>query len=243
MAAKVAEELPTAPFIYFGDTKYVPYGARSASEVVALIARICHYLVEQGATSLVMACNTSSALAYDEVVKWCPVPVIGIIEAAAKTAAGLSRNGRIGVISNVLTAQSGAYARAVKRYNASAVVFPQGCPKLVPLVEKGCVSGPEAEAALHEYIDPLLERGIDTLVFGCTHYPFFRETLEKMTEGRLTLVDPAVYVAEELRSRGYGEAQDEGTRRYVVSGDPQHFAQVAQQLLGLDLGEVEKALD
>lgn len=242
VAAKVAEALPTASFVYFGDTKYVPYGVRSADEVVTLIMRICHYLVDQGATSLVMACNTSSALAYEPVAQWSPVPVIGIIEAAAKAAASITRNGRIGAISNVLTAQSGAYARAVHRYDSSAVVLAQGCPKLVPLAERGCVSGPEAEAALHEYVDPLLEQGIDTLVFGCTHYPFFRATLEKITDRRLALVDPAVYVAEELRALGYGQGTQAGKRRYAVSGDPQQFAQVARQLLGIDLGEVTQAL-
>ncbi|MBQ7567174.1 glutamate racemase, partial [bacterium] len=174
VAEQVQTSLPGADTIYFGDTKYVPYGSRPSAEVVALIERICRYLVGEGAGVLVMACNTSSALAYEQVCGWSPVPVVGIIEAAAKAAVRLSPKGRIGVISNALTAASGAYERAVRRYSAEARVYPMGCPKLVPLAEQGIISGAEAEEALREYIEPLLAQDIDTLVFGCTHYPFFR---------------------------------------------------------------------
>ncbi|MDO5295628.1 MAG: glutamate racemase [bacterium] len=244
VAEQVQQSLPGADIIYFGDTKYVPYGARPSEEVVSLIERICRYLVHEGAAVLVMACNTSSALAYESVCSWSPVPVIGIIEAAAKAAVRLSPAGRIGVISNALTASSGAYERAVRRYDAQAAVYPQGCPKLVPLAEQGIVSGPQAEAALREYIDPLLAHNIDTLVFGCTHYPFFRKTITRMYGSQLTLIDPALFVAEELRSLGWQDAKSaEGERVYRVSGDPAQFAQVAESLLGHAIGSVEKALD
>lgn len=244
VAEQVQKALPGADTIYFGDTKYVPYGSRPPAEVVRLIERICRYLVGEGAAVLVMACNTSSALAYEQVCSWSPVPVIGIIEAAAKAAVRLSASGKIGVISNALTAASGAYERAVQRYSGEAEVYPQGCPKLVPLAEQGMVGGPQAEAALREYIEPLLAHGIDTLVFGCTHYPFFRAAIEKMYGRRLTLIDPAEFVAEELRRLGWeAAASGQGTRRCCVSGDPLQFAEVARELLGHSIGQVERVLD
>ena len=243
VAAKIAELLPTASLMYFGDTKYVPYGVRPVGEVVELVERICRYLVDQGATALVMACNTAAAAAFASVEKWSPVPVFGIIDAAAKAASAHTRNGRIGVISTDLTAQSGVYVQAVHRNAPQAKVFVQGCPKLVLLVEQGRVSGAETEATLHEYIDPMLEEGIDTLVLGCTHFPFLQGALEKMTEGKVAIVDPAVYVAEELQELGYGKGLKPGKHSFTVSGDPHQFARVARQLLGSDIGEVMQALD
>ncbi len=243
VADQIQQDLPGLSFLYFGDTKYVPYGTRSAAEVIKLIERICRFLVGEGAEALVMACNTSSALAYEHVSRWSPVPVVGIIEAAAKAASRLSAGGRIGVISNVLTASSRAYERAVHRYRPEAEVHLMGCPKLVPLAERGAVSGPEAEAALHEYVDPLLAHHIDTLVLGCTHYPFFRATLQAMLGPQVLLVDPAAYVAGELTELGLIPVRGSSEREYAVSGDPQSFAQVARELLGYELGQVRQALN
>lgn len=237
VADKVEKVLPSASFVYFGDTKYVPYGARPAEEVVALITKICRHLVDTQVEVIVMACNTSSALALGPVRSWCPVPVIGIIEAAAKAAVGISKNGNIGVIANKLTASSGAYERAAAAAFASIGgiephVYPMGCPKLVPLVEAGNVSGPEAYAALNEYLTPLQEKNIDTLILGCTHYPFLRPAIEKILGPSVTVVDPADYVAAELEEMGWGNDGTIGEKRYQASGDGQDFSRVASELLG-----------
>ena len=114
----------------------------------------------------------------------------------------------------------------------------------MPLAEKGLVSGPQTEEALREYIEPLLAHDIDTLVFGCTHYPFFRAEIERMYGDRLNLVDPALFVAEELRGLGWeAAASGQGTRSCRVSGDPREFAEVAESLLGHTVGRVERVLD
>lgn len=251
VARHIDRDLPDTSFIYFGDTYYVPYGEREPQEVVHLIDMICRYLLDCKAEALVMACNTSSALAYEHVRQWSPVPVIGIIEEAAQAALQASRNGRIGVLANMLTASSGAYERACAKHKGELAkfadvkveVFPVGCPKLVPLIEKGLVSGKEAEEALREYWRPLQNNGVDTVIFGCTHYPFLRPLLERIVGPDISIIDPAYYVVEHLKRLGFvNQAEPAGAEKaeriYQVSGDAQEFARVAKQLLGYEIGPV-----
>lgn len=250
VASRVQEDLPGASFLYFGDTAHVPYGNRSADDVVRLVTGIARHLVESGAGALVMACNTSSALALDSVRSWCPVPVIGIIEAAARAAVLVSRNGTIGLIANPLTAASGAYERAAAqalardgRSSAAARILPVGCPKLVPLVEAGAVGSPEARAALHEYLDPLQAQGIDTLILGCTHYPYMVPLISEILGPSVAIVDPAVYVVEELKRLGWQPSDPRNGRAlYQVSGDPHEFEKTATMLQGRRMAGVAQVV-
>lgn len=250
VAARVQEDLPGASYIYFGDTAHVPYGNRSADDVIGLVSNIARHLVDSGAEALVMACNTSSALALDSVRSWCPVPVIGIIEAAARAAVFASRNGQIGLIANPLTAGSGAYERAAGRTLAAqgyaptaARIFPIGCPKLVPLVEAGEVSTPTARAALLEYLEPLMAEGIDTLVLGCTHYPFLTPQIAEILGPSVEIIDPAVFVVEDLKRLGWQPNDPRSGRLlYQVSGDPHEFEKTATMLLGRRLAGVSRVV-
>lgn len=250
VAARVQEDLPGASYIYFGDTAHVPYGNRSADDVIGLVSGIARHLVDSGAEVLVMACNTSSALALDAIRNWSPVPVIGIIEAAASAAVFASRNGQIGVIANPLTASSGAYERAAGKALAaqgyaptSARLHPVGCPKLVPLVEAGEVTTPKARAALLEYLDPLMAEGIDTLVLGCTHYPFLTPLIAEILGPGVEIIDPAIYVVEELKRLGWlpGDARG-GRLLYQVSGDPHEFEKTATMLMGRRLANASRVI-
>ncbi|MGN0013322.1 MAG: glutamate racemase [Candidatus Bruticola sp.] len=253
VAEQIDRELPGVPFIFFGDTQHVPYGNRSVSEVVSLIDSICHHLISSGAEVLVMACNTSSALAFDHVAAWSPAPIIGIIDEAAKAAVRATRNGRIGLMANPLTAASGAYEKACAQAYASASlkgesaastvkVTPVGCPKLVPLIEKGLVSGPEAHEAVREYLRPLQEAGVDTLILGCTHYPFVRPVIEELDGSDLKIIDPARYVVKRLRELGFNcsPASAKASRLYQASGSAADFAKIGSQLLGHAIGPVER---
>lgn len=253
VAEQIAKELPGLPFIFFGDTQHVPYGNRTVSEVVSLIDAICHHLIDSGVKVLVMACNTSSALAFDHVVAWSPVPIIGIIDEAAKAAVSATRNGRIGLMANPLTAASGAYEKACaqaevdaslkgERAISSVKVTPVGCPKLVPLIEKGLVSGPEAYEAVGEYLHPLQEAGVDTLILGCTHYPFVRPVIEKLAGSDLKIIDPARYVVKRLRELGFDccPRAAKASPIYQASGSAADFAKIGGQLLGHTVGPVER---
>lgn len=239
VADRVLCDLPGAPFLYYGDTAHVPYGDRSVEEVRRLVSAIAEHLVASGAEVLVMACNTSSALALDLVRSWSPVPVIGIIEAASRAAVQATRNGVIGVIANPLTARSGAYELACARAASESGlpteglrVLPVGCPRLVPLVEAGQVRSPEAREALMEYLAPLQAEGMDTLVLGCTHYPFLVPLISEILGPRVQIIDPAVYVVAELVALGWSDCPAGVAPCYQVSGDPAEFDRTASALLG-----------
>lgn len=246
VAGLMLREMPDSALLYFGDTAHCPYGNRTAEDVCGLIDNIVAYLVREGVEAVVMACNTSSALAYARVVSWCPVPVIGIIEPAAQAAGRLTRNGKIGLIANPLTARSGAYERALapvvelrpQEPRPEARIYPIGCPRLVPLVEAGKVDTPEAREALEEYLAPLREVGVDTLILGCTHYPFFRPLILELLPG-VTIVDPAEYALEEVRKLGLATRPDP-VHRFEVSGNPAEFEKVGTRLLGRRLSGVRQ---
>jgi glutamate racemase len=242
VAARLLEDLPGVSYVYYGDTAHVPYGGRRPEEIVALVTPIAEHLLDCGAEALVMACNTSSALALEEVRSWCPVPVVGIIEPAARAAQEVTRSGRVGLIANPLTARSGAYERALA--GSSVRLYAVGCPRLVPLVEAGDVSGPAARQALLEYLEPLQEAGIDTLILGCTHYPFLTPLIREILGPGVAIVDPAGYVVDELGRLGFAPGPGPAEHRYHVSGSPAEFERVGSRLLGrLLTGVVRVPLD
>ena len=233
VAEKLYQQLPSLEVHYFGDTAHVPYGDRSREEVVYLVQRIARHLVDEGAQALVLACNTSSALALESLRKEIEVPIVGIIEAAARAAAEVTRNGRVGVLCNPLTARSGAYPAAVKRFSSGVEVRAVGCPRLVPLIEAGVVDGPVARSATTEYLSPLLKAGVDTLIFGCTHYPFMARLIAEIAGPEVLLVDPADFVVRELAALGCPTAGTElALHRTEVSGCPHDFEFNASRLLG-----------
>ena len=241
IAGRLMQEAPELSIHYYGDTAHVPYGNRPAREVIHLVETIVEHLVAAGAAAVVMACNTSNALALERVRSWCPVPVVGIIDPAAAAAVMRTRNGRIGLIANPLTAQSGAYERscrtALGQANFGIQVFPMGCPKLVPLIESGEVNTREARETLWEYLAPLQMEGIDTLILGCTHYPFLRPLIQELLGPEVEIIDPAYYVLQELSRLGVTSTVA-APHRIEVSGDPDEFARVGAMLLNRPLGEV-----
>ena len=246
VAGRLMEDAPHLGLHYFGDTAHVPYGGRPPEEVATLVEQIVDYLVGSGVSAVVMACNTSNAVALDRVKAWCPVPVVGIIEPAARAAAAISRNGRIGVIANPITAASGAYERAcgstirsLQREARAVTVFPVGCPKLVPLIEQGLVRSTEARAALVEYLRPLMDWHMDTLILGCTHYPFLRPLIQEILGSNVQIVDPGAYVLGELTRLGV-TATASTDHIFEVSGTPADFEKGGTRLLGRRISSVRK---
>ena len=158
---------PHTPCLYLGDTARVPYGQRSTQEIRAIAAEVVHWLRQQGVDVLLMACNTSNALALDVAVAEAGVPVLGLIDSVA---AAIDSD-RVGILATPATAASGAYRRAILACRPSAQVLEVGCPAFVPLIEAGNLEVPELRQAASDYLAPLLEAGVDTIVLGCTHYP------------------------------------------------------------------------
>lgn len=243
VARTLLARFPGLAIHYYGDTAHVPYGSRSAGEVRRLVEAIVVHLVDRGVEAVVLACNTSSALVLESLRSWCPRPVVGIIEPAARAAVEATRNGRIGLIANPLTVASGAYDRAVARMGGAGVrLFAVGCARLVPMVESGQVRGGAVRRVLREYLAPFQELGIDTLIHGCTHYPFLAGEIASILGPEVVQVDPAEYVLEELALEGWIPRSSGGVPvcSFEVSGCPHDFERIATMLLGARVSGVNQ---
>ncbi|MEL6602823.1 MAG: glutamate racemase [Cyanobacteria bacterium J06614_10] len=235
---EIFAQIPREPVIYFGDTARVPYGNRSKGEILRFVREIIAWFIERDVKMLVMACNTSSALVLEEVRSEFPIPILGIILPGARAAVKSGR--RIGVISTEATARSNAYQQAILEVEANAEVFQVGCQEFVPLIESDRIHDPYTLAIARRYVDPLIAEGIDTLVYGCTHYPHLAPVLKQILPGHIKLVDPAKHLtaaaAQELEILGLGNPEAgrilPTQTEFYVSGDPAQFAQVSQQWLG-----------
>ncbi|MEM6450218.1 MAG: glutamate racemase [Cyanobacteria bacterium P01_D01_bin.105] len=233
-------------FIYFGDTARVPYGNRSKSEILSFVREIIAWLMEKDVKMIIMACNTSSALVLEEVRSEFPLPILGIILPGARAA--VKSGQRIGVVSTQATAKSNAYRQAVLEIEPTARVWQVGCQDFVPLIESDRVYDPYTLAVAKRYLDPLIADGIDTLVYGCTHYPHLAPVFKQILPHTIKLVDPAKHLAiaamQELeilrlrRSKRASSSEEtvvqisDQQSEFYVSGDPQQFAQVSAQWLG-----------
>lgn len=227
-------QMPNESVVYFGDTARLPYGKRSAEEIIDYAHEILEWMRQQGTKMVIMACNTSSALALDAVRDQYEFPILGLILPGARAA--VRAGSRIGVISTEATAKSQAYAQAINEVNPQAKVWQVGCPKFVPLIEGNRIGESETEQAVREYVNPLLDNHIDTLVYGCTHYPYLEPVLRKVLPDSVTLVDPAAHVvaaaAKELDAMGLRSLSQPRPTLFGVSGEPEPFADMVTQMLG-----------
>lgn len=241
----IREALPDEHIVYFGDTARMPYGDKEPEQIIAYARQITDYLISRGAQVVAAACNTSSALALPVIGRDFDVPLIGMIECGAAAAARASTQGRIGVMATANTVRSGAYARAIAARAPGAYIIQQACPLLVPMVERGEVEGPDIRRALEGYVTPLLEAGVDAIVYGCTHYPFLHREMRSIVGDDVALVDPAREVAAEVRKVAEGLGGKCGSEtaavEFVTSGDPEEFAAVASSLLRQEIAQVSKA--
>ncbi len=228
---EIYRQLPNESVLYFGDTARVPYGNRTPAEILKFTRETLDWMVQKRVKMAIMACNTSSALALETVRDEYDLPILGVILPGARAAA---RQGlRIGVIATPATVKSNAYLQAIREANPGAEVWQVACPEFVPLIESNRLDDPYTLAVAKAYLQPLLDRAIDTLVYGCTHYPYLEPILRQFLPHHIELVDPAVHVvaaaAKELNLLGlqhYGKALP---TIFTVSGDPQHFAKLAAQ--------------
>lgn len=231
---EVYRQLPYESVIYFGDTARLPYGARSPAQILQYVREILTWMEQQGTKMVIMACNTSSALALEAVRSEFSVPVLGLILPGARAAVQQGR--RIGVIATAATAASHAYSRAILEIDAETQVWEVGCPEFVPLIEADRLHEPSTAAIVQAYLKPLLQQQIDTLVYGCTHYPYLAPILRQLLPASVKLVDPAVSVvtaaAQELDLLALKSLCSPVPTRFCVSGSPQTFSQLAAPWLG-----------
>ena len=227
-------QLPNESILYFGDTARLPYGTRSADEIIQFVREILSWMVGQGVKMVIMACNTSSALALETVRSEFDIPILGVIFPGATAAVAAGK--RIGVISTPATAKSNAYRNAIAEVDPSVQVWQVGCPEFVPLIESDRLHDPYTYQVAQAYLAPLIENEIDTLVYGCTHYPHLAPVLQSILPPNVTFVNPAVQTAlaaeQELDLLGIANLGSALPTQFYVSSDPTPFIQISRQWLG-----------
>lgn len=238
------ERLPFENILYFGDTARVPYGVKSAETITGYARQIAEFLLCRNVKLLIIACNTMAAVAYDAVAALSSVPVLDVIDAGARVAAGATRTKTIGVIGTPATINSNAYARAIHCYDREVRVFSQACPLFVPLVEEGWFDHTVTRLTAAEYLKPVLAERIDTLVLGCTHYPLLKPLLQEVAGPDIRLIDSAeamaAITANLLAESGLENPQQRlPDYRFFVTDVPHRFQTIGEHILGRSFSHVE----
>lgn len=233
--------LPGEDVVYFGDTGRVPYGSRSRETIIKYARQDVAFLRTFDLKAILIACGTVSTTALDVLSAENPIPVMGVVEPAARAAARLTRSGNIGLIGTQTSVRSGAYERAIQAENPAARVTGQPCPLFVPLVENAFVSPQDEVTRLvaERYLAPIREAGVDTLILGCTHFPLLSEAIAAYMGGGVTLIDSgaagARALAQLLAEKGlHSPRRSFGRTACYASGDAGEFARVAEIFLKRD---------
>jgi glutamate racemase len=247
VARALLSRLPHESLLYVGDTARVPYGPKSPETVQRYAVQIADWLVGEGVKAIVIACNTATAHALEHLRATSPVPVIGVVEPGARAAVEIVPHGRIGVIGTAGTIASGAYERAIHALAPGADVIARACPLLVPLVEEGWLDHDATRLIVHEYLAPLRDASVETLVLGCTHYPLLTGVIAEEMGPGVRLIDSAAETAAEtaralaanglLAGPGYAPLH-----RFVASDAPERFLALGRRFLGGTVTDVEHVL-
>ena len=231
---RVLERHGPVPCVYLGDTARVPYGNRAPAEIRLIAAEVVAWLRDQGVTTVVMACNTTNALARDVAEGQAGCPVIGLIGAAA----AMVETRRVGVLATPATVNSGAYRASIEALHPGSVVTEQACPAFVPLIEAGDLCSDDLRRAVQEYLEPLLSASVDSIVMGCTHYPLLVPLFRQLLPDSIQLIDPAIGVAQQLDavlgrpSTPMADCLQLEACSFNVTADPDGFANRATPWLG-----------
>jgi glutamate racemase len=233
---KVIEALPQENTVYLGDTARAPYGAKSAETVLRYSIENAQFLVDKGVKLIIVACNTSTALALESLRDRLPIPMVGVIEPGVQRALAVSRNYKIGVIGTEATIQSGAYTRALKAENPRIEVYSRACPLFVPFVEEGWTDNEVVELTVRAYLSSLKQSGIDTLILGCTHYPLLKKAIRKFVGKGVRLVDSAEEIAKKvgtlLKKHSLARTKGKATHSFFVTDAPDRFVEIGRRFLG-----------
>ncbi len=248
VAREIMRNLPRERIVYFGDTARVPYGSKSKDTILRFSRQIIRFLRTRDVKAIVVACNTASALALDEVERELDIPIIGVLKPGARVAASITQNKRIGVIGTEATINSQLYPQFIRERHPEITVYGKACPLFVPLVEEGWLKDPVTEEVARRYLRELLKEDIDTLILGCTHYPLIRSLVGRIAGEGVRLVNPAYETALELghllEAEGIvnpGDHLEEGERyQFYVSDAADKFKHFANSILPYDIENTRK---
>jgi glutamate racemase len=238
---ELRSRVPQADYHYFGDTAHLPYGAKSVRTVAKYAIASAHFLEDRGIELLVVACNTATALALEDIRAAVKVPVVGVVEPGAERAARISKSRRVAVIATEATVASHAYRKALQRHGLEATE--KACPLFVPLVEEGWVEHPVTEQVAHIYIDEAFRDGAgqaDVLLLGCTHYPLIRPLLRRVVPAAVEIVDSAESIAECVSGLvGGRHATGAGRLCCFATDSVEKFRRLGEKFLGRAIENVE----
>ncbi len=241
---KVMELLPGEDIIYFGDTGRVPYGTRSAETVIKYVRQNIRFLKTFDIKYIIIACGTASSAALPLIQEEWDIPISGVLEPTCRAAATATRTGKIGVLGTQGTIRSGKYQEQLRKLNQELYVVNKACPMFVPLVENGYLDSEATRLIAREYLLPLKEEGVDTMILGCTHYPLLKKVIADIMGENVTLIDAgaetAVHAREYLATQGMLNQQEKGSVQYYVSDAVEGFASLAGMFLEKEMdGKVQ----
>lgn len=240
----IQDKLPFEKIIYFGDTARLPYGDKSPETVIRFSIENAVFLMEHNIKILVVPCNTASSVSIEKLRKIFNIPVIGVIEPGAEKAIQVTKSGRIAILATRGTVQSGAYQAHLKRLRPDVQALAIACPLLVPLIEEGMQNHTAMRLILQEYLKPLDEHPVDTILLGCTHYPALRSLLQEMVGAHVQIVDSASTCAEQVTSvleklSLLNPVKEEVSHQFFVSDNPEKFRKLGQQFIASPLPPVQ----
>jgi glutamate racemase len=246
---EVKKLLPSEHILYLGDSARLPYGNKSPQTIIKYALESAIFLLTQGIKVLVIACNTSSALAMDILKRKLPIPVLGVIYPAALEAVQYTKTKKIGVIGTKATINSLAYRKAIKKLDPEVEVIAKPCPLFVPIVEEGLENDKVALLMAEKYLNDFHHSGIDTLVMGCTHYPVLEHVINNIMGNGITIVNTGKETAKEvkhtLETKAIINNAGKGGCEYFVTDSPDTFKEIGSRFLGEEITHIKflKSLD
>lgn len=240
---EVMEQLPYEDIVYLGDTARIPYGSKSEQTIRKFALQCSLFLKSKNVKTIVIACNTASAVAFEHLKNNLDIPVLGVIDPGARSAANFSESGRIGVIGTTATINSNAYGLKIMEYKSDAEIIGIPCPLFVPIVEEGWEDTTIAMLSAEKYLEELLEHEVDSLVLGCTHYPVLRNTIKKVMGPKVKLINPAYETARDLKkllqeNDMLNEISRKALYEYYATDAPERLRRIGGNFLKKDMENV-----
>ena len=241
---EVKKLLPRENIEYFADNLRQPYGEKNQSELISYTLQIIRFLLKKRIKICVIACNTATAASLKKAREQFSIPIIGVIQPAVQDAIKKTKNKRIGVIATEFTTKNQAYLKEIKRVAPEIKIFSNFCPEFVSIVEAGKFTAPETYEVAREYLRPLKEAKIDTLILGCTHYSFLKKVISDIIGPGVILVDPAISTSltlkEVLIQKGILKEESKGEENYYTTGSPKKVGKTAKIILNSDNFKIQK---
>ncbi len=233
---QVMKVMPHENIVYFGDTARVPYGTKSKDTVTKFSLQIIRFLQTKNVKAIIVACNTASSNSLEEMRKAFDLPIFGVVVPGVEAALRATKNGKVGIIGTAATVRSHAYEEMIQKKNPEIQVFSKACPLFVPLAEEGWTDNEVSSFAAKRYLTELVEKGIDSLVLGCTHYPLLKRCIGTTVGDAIKLVDPAKATAQQVmaflaQQDQRNESETYGTRNFYLSDRTDMFGFLCQKAL------------